>query len=240
MKIGIDPGHGGTDPGAIGPTGLLEKDVNLAISLEVDRILREAELNTFMTRTSDRTMDLVTRSSLLNKMKCDLAISIHCNSAANRSADYFAVFVIQLGGEAEKLALKVIDRVTAATGWSWGADDDGIREKNLHMLRETLMPAILIECGFISNPEQEKQLRDPQFQKKLAQAIAEGVLDYLGRGTQKEADNMTVDEALEILVAKGALLSPDYWRKAAECVKYLDALLINMAKTLQGGKSNGQ
>ncbi len=180
MKIGIDPGHGGRDPGAIGPTRLYEKDVTLGISLELGRLLKEAGLEPVLTRADDRVVELVTRTALLNNQKCDLAISIHCNSSTNRSANYFAVFVQRLGGEAEKLAHKVIDKVTAATGWSWGADDDGIREKNLHMVRETKMPAILVECGFISNPEQEKQLRQPEMQKKLARAIADGILAYLG------------------------------------------------------------
>ena len=180
MKIGIDPGHGGRDPGAVGPTKLYEKDVALGVSLELGRILKNAGPEPVLTRADDRVVELVTRTALLNNQKCDLAISIHCNSSTNRSANYFAVFVQRLGGEAEKLAHKVIDKVTAATGWHWGADDDGAREQNLHMTRETKMPAILIECGFISNPDQEKQLRQPEFQAKLAQAIADGVLAYLG------------------------------------------------------------
>ncbi len=181
MKIGIDPGHGGKDPGAVGPTRLYEKDVTLGISRELSQLLQTAGLETFLTRTDDRTVELSTRTALLNNQKCDLAISVHCNSVTDPKPNYFAVFVHGLGGEAEKLAHRVIEKVTAATGWSWGADDDGIREKNLHITRETKMPAILVECGFISNPEQEKQLRQAEFQKKLARAIADGVLAYLGK-----------------------------------------------------------
>lgn len=234
MKIGIDPGHGGRDPGAIGPTRLYEKDVTLAISLELGRLLKEAGLEPVLTRADDRAVELVTRTALLNNQKCDLALSVHCNSVTDPKPNYFAVFVHGLGGEAEKLAHRVIEKVTAATGWSWGADDDGIREKNLHITRETRMPAILVECGFISNPEQEKQLRQPEFQKKLARAIAAGVLTYLG--IVKGDDVVTVDEALKILVNQGVINSPDYWHNASECVKYLDTLIINMAKKLQGVK----
>lgn len=164
--------------------------MTLGVSLELDRLLKQAGLETVLTRTDDRIVELITRTALLNNMKCDLALSVHCNSSTNRSANYFAVFVQRLGGEAEKLAHKVIEKVTAATGWSWGADDDGAREKNLHMTRETKMPAILIECGFISNPAQEKQLATPEFRKKLARAIADGILAY-PEIEQKEGKSMT-------------------------------------------------
>lgn len=220
MKIGIDPGHGGRDPGAIGPTRLYEKDVTLGISLELGRLLKAAGLEPVFTRTDDRTIELVTRSALLNNQKCGLAISVHINSATRQEANYFAVFVQRLGGEAEKLAHRVIEKVTAATGWSWGADDDGIREKNLHMVRETKMPAILIECGFISNPEQEKQLRQPEFQAKLAQAIADGVLAYLG----KEKGGSAVSDVKVIVKGKelpGKLIDNRTWVPLRELVEAL-------------------
>jgi N-acetylmuramoyl-L-alanine amidase len=230
MRIGIDPGHGGRDPGAIGPTGLYEKDVTLPISMELNRLLQAAGLETFVVRSDDRTMELVTRTALINNMKCDLAISVHGNSTGNQQANYISTFIQAQGGEAEKLAQMVQNELVQATGWP----DGGVRVKNLHMTRETRMPAILCECGFISNPGQEEQLRQPEVQKKIAQAIANGVQAYLG--IAKGDKNMTVDEALEIMVAQGVISSPGYWSKAAECVKYLDALIINMAKKIQGGK----
>jgi N-acetylmuramoyl-L-alanine amidase len=225
MRIGIDPGHGGRDPGAIGPTRLYEKDVTLGISLELGRLLKAAGLEPVFTRTDDRTVELVTRSALLNNQKCGLAISVHINSATRQEANYFAVFVQRLGGEAEKLAHRVIEKVTAATGWSWGADDDGIREKNLHMVRETKMPAILIECGFISNPEQEKQLRQPEFQAKLAQAIADGVLAYLG----KEKGGSAVSDVKVIVKGKelpGKLIDNRTWVPLREIIEALNNQVI--------------
>jgi N-acetylmuramoyl-L-alanine amidase len=225
MRIGIDPGHGGRDPGAIGPTRLYEKDVTLGISLELGRLLKAAGLEPVFTRTDDRTVELFTRSALLNNQKCSLAISVHINSATRQEANYFAVFVQKLGGEAEKLAHRVIEKVTAATGWSWGADDDGIREKNLHMVRETKMPAILIECGFISNPEQEKQLRQPEMQKKLAQAIADGVLAYLGKekGGSAVADVKVIVKGKEL---PGKLIDNRTWVPLRELVKALNNQVI--------------
>lgn len=198
----------------------------LAVSLELNKLLKQSGIDTCMSRYDDQTTELITRTALFNNMKCDLAVSIHCNSSTNRSANYFAVFVQRLGGEAEKLAHKVIEKVTAATGWSWGADDDGAREKNLHMTRETKMPAILIECGFISNPAQEKQLATPEFQKKLARAIADGILAYL-EIEQKEGESMT---DIKVIVKgqeiPGKLIDNRTWVPLRELVETLNNQVI--------------
>ena len=175
-KIGVDAGHGGRDPGAIGPTKLYEKNVTLVIAKEVESLLMLGGLDVCMTRRDDHTMELWERTNLLNQQKCDLAISIHVNSVVNPTANYISTFIQGTGGEAEKLAAKVQVQMIKATGWS----DGGVRVKNLHMTRETKMPAILVECGFISNPEQEQQLRQSEVQEKLAGAIVDGVLAYLG------------------------------------------------------------
>jgi N-acetylmuramoyl-L-alanine amidase len=216
MKIGIDPGHGGFDPGAVGSTRLYEKDVTLAISLELDRLLRQAGLEPVLTRTDDRTVELITRSALLNNQKCDLAISVHINSATRQGADYISTFIQGTGGQAEKLAEKVQAELVKATGWP----DGGVRVKNLHMTRETKMPAILVECGFISNPEQEKLLRQPEMQKKIARAIADGILDYLGKekGGNAVSDVKVIVKGQEI---PGKLIDNRTWVPLRELVEAL-------------------
>ena len=224
MKIGIDPGHGGFDPGAVGLTRIYEKDVTLAISLELDRLLRQAGLEPVLTRTDDRTVEPITRSALLNNTKCDLAISVHINSAARREADYISTFIQGTGGRAEQLAKKVQAELVQATGWP----DGGIRIKNLHMTRETKMPAILVECGFISNPEQEKQLRQPEMQKKLARSIAAGVLDYLGI---KGDDIVAVDvKEIKVIVKgkelPGKLIDNRTWVPLRELIEALNNQVI--------------
>ena len=221
MKIGIDPGHGGRDPGAIGPTRLYEKDVTLGISLELGRLLKAAGLETVLTRADDRTMELITRTALLNNMKCDLAISVHINSATRLAANYISTFIQGQGGEAEKLAGKVQNELVQATGWP----DGGVRVKNLHMTRETRMPAILCECGFISNPEQEKLLRQSEFQKKLARSIADGVLAYLG----KEKGGSAVSDVKVIVKGKelpGKLIDNRTWVPLRELVEALNNQVI--------------
>jgi N-acetylmuramoyl-L-alanine amidase len=175
-KIGLDPGHGGKDSGAIGPTGLYEKIVTLGIALEVERLLEQAGHQVVMTRVKDEGLSLDQRVTILNNTKCDIAVSIHTNSFSKPEPNYITTFIQGVGGQAEKIAKCVQPRLVQASGWP----DGGIRVANLQMTRETKMPAILVELGFISNPEQEKQLVQPEFQKKLASAIASGLLDYMG------------------------------------------------------------
>ena len=119
------------------------------------------------------------------------------------------------------MAAKVQEQLVKATGWM----DGGVKVANLHMTRETKMPSILVECGFISNPKQEALLGTVEMQKKIAVAIVQGLLDYIG----KEVNIMTVDEALVILKEKGIISAVEYWKMAAQCVKYLDNLLISVA-----------
>lgn len=221
MKIGIDPGHGGRDPGAIGPTRLYEKDVTLGISLELGRLLKAAGLEPVLTRTDDRVVELVTRTALLNNQKCDLAISVHINSATRQEANYISTFIHALGGQAEKLAQKVQAELVSVTGWP----DGSVRVKDLHMTRETKMPAILVECGFISNPNQEKLLRQPEFQAKLARAIADGVLAYLG----KEKGGSAVSDVKVIVKGKelpGKLIDNRTWVPLRELVEALNSQVI--------------
>lgn len=174
--IGIDPGHGGHDPGAVGLNGLKESEVTLSIAKRVEAYLVAAGQGVVMTRQEDAYVALLARTALLNQQKVDIAISVHINASTNRTANYVATFIQGPGGQAEVLAKHVQPRLVAATGWK----DGGIRVQNLHMTRETRMPAILVEVGFISNPEQESQLRAITTRDKLARAVADGVLEYLG------------------------------------------------------------
>lgn len=178
MKIGIDPGHGGQDPGAIGAGGTQEKDVNLAIAQRVQYMLARLGIETVMTRNDDSSKSLIARSNLLNGSAVDYAISIHCNSSADPAPNYISTYIQGTGGEAERLAEKVQTRLLQTTGWPNG----GVRVQNLHMTRETRMPAILCECGFISNPLQEMVLASSEFQSRIAKAIADGISDFLNAG----------------------------------------------------------
>jgi N-acetylmuramoyl-L-alanine amidase len=229
MLIGDDAGHGGKDPGAAGLNGLKEKDVNLAIAQSVYYALVSAGLECYMTRKTDESMELLTRTTCINNMGCDYAVSIHCNASDHRDADYIATYIQGTGGKAEQLARKVQAQLVAATSW----EDGGVKVANLHMTRETRMPAILVECGFISNPEQEAQLATPAMQRTIAVAIARGILEYIGVGEAKRMAVTTVSEALKVLQAKNVISDSTYWAKVVETTKFVDALLINMANKIQ-------
>lgn len=185
FKIGIDAGHGGRDSGAVGLKGTKEKDITLGISLWLEQLLHKSNFKTVLTRHTDKHLgandrqDLSARTNLFNNSKCDYAISIHTDASINRTANYFSVYVYGLGGESEKLAKSVASEIKSITGWNWGGVPDGVRVKNLHMVRETNMPSILVECGFISNPTQEELLKQNNTQYKLAKGIYSGLLKHL-------------------------------------------------------------
>ena len=231
-RIVLDPGHGGRDPGAIGPSGTKEKDVNLAVA----RLLAK-ELSYFarpiMTREVDEHRELWERTTLANTVTADLFISIHCNSAKNPDACGTETYVYRFGGEAEKLAREVQVKLVAALK----TKDRGVKEKSLHVCRETKMPAILVELGFISHADEERRLASPEFQKAAARAIVQGVADYLGVSLQqseaKEDESMfqdtkghwaekEIEAAVNLgLVAKGDKFRPDDPLTRAEAVVLL-------------------
>lgn len=175
MKICIDPGHGGKDPGAVGPGGTKEKDVVLAVAKYLKQEL-SAIAQVTLTRTTDQYVELSERAALANNLGVDYFISVHCNSATNQTAKGTETLVYALGGEAEKLAKTVQARLIDVLKTS----DRGVKTRNVYVLRKTKMPAILVELAFISNPEEEKLLTNSVWQQKAAQTIAKGVANYLG------------------------------------------------------------
>ena len=177
MKICIDPGHGGVDPGAIGPTGLKEKDVNLAVGLKLAELLKPiAEVK--LTRTKDIAVSLKDRAQIANSFKCDYFISVHTNSFTDRKVGGVETWAYAPGGKGEKLARAVQPELVKATGFA----NRGVKFNTAFaVLRNTAAPAILTESGFISNPAEEKLLKTAAFREKIAKAIAQGVAKQLGK-----------------------------------------------------------
>ena len=177
MKICIDPGHGGADPGAVGPTGLKEKDVNLAVGLKLAELLKSiAEVK--LTRTKDIAVSLKDRAAIANSWGADYFISVHSNSFTDRKVGGVETWAYAPGGNGEKLAKAVQPELVKATGFA----NRGVKFNTAFaVLRDTKAPAILTETGFISNPTEEKLLRDPAFQAKVAKTIAQGVANHLGK-----------------------------------------------------------
>jgi N-acetylmuramoyl-L-alanine amidase len=173
MKVCIDPGHGGTDPGAIGkvPFILNEKDVNLSISLLLKKELEAKGHTVFLTRDTDISVSLGTRASFANQKNVDIFI-IHCNSSTSNSAEGIETWIFTDSNAGKKLAEPVQQSLISTFSTH---KNRGIKEANFQVLRETEMPAILVECEFISNPTQLQFLSDNNNQKKIAQAIALGI-----------------------------------------------------------------
>ncbi|MBN2753506.1 MAG: N-acetylmuramoyl-L-alanine amidase [Candidatus Goldbacteria bacterium] len=207
----IDPGHGGNDPGAIGPTGLYEKDVVLDVGLKLrEQLKKNKDLKILMTREKDVFIPLKDRAEFANKNKADLFISIHCNAARNRGvqgtrsyiysrtassreAAEAAKFENSRGGSFDMLlsdlkkgAFEYLSIESA--GYIQSSLVKKLKLKWLpterapfYVLAKTGMPSVLVECAFISNKEEEKKLADAQFRASIAAGIYTGVLDYLER-----------------------------------------------------------
>ncbi|MGI9862283.1 N-acetylmuramoyl-L-alanine amidase [Moorella naiadis] len=175
-KIGIDPGHGGSDPGAVAAGELQEKDVTLAVGLDLRHRLQGAGLEVIMSRTEDVDVSLADRAQLFNREQVGLVVSLHVNSAASTTANYVSTFILAPGGQAEKIANAIQPELVAATGWP----DGGVREANFYILRQTDAPAVLVEMGFISNPATASLLATIATRQTLARAIYKGLAVYLG------------------------------------------------------------
>ncbi|MEA5503943.1 N-acetylmuramoyl-L-alanine amidase [Halotia wernerae UHCC 0503] len=167
MKICIDPGHGGIDPGAIGkePEILHEKDVTLSIFLLMKKELEDKGHTVFLVRDKDMTISLSDRARTANQNNADIFISIHCNSHTSNNAEGIETWIFPGSTVGRKLAEPVQKSLTSTF---LNHKDRGIKEANFEVLRETNMPAILVECEFISNPTQLKFLWDKENQEKIA------------------------------------------------------------------------
>ncbi len=184
--IVIDPGHGGSDPGAIGKTGVREKNVALAVSLKLRDILQAGGAKLIMTRTTDRDVfaanasgsdELGARAAIGNNNNADLLISIHANSF--RDPDVKGTSVYYYGQSPySRLLAQTVQYGAVKNG---GLSDRGIYPANFYVLRRTLMPAVLVETAFISNPAEEALLNNPQFQQRLAQGIADGIANFFNQ-----------------------------------------------------------
>jgi N-acetylmuramoyl-L-alanine amidase len=180
--IVIDAGHGGSDPGAIsGTMKMLEKDINLKVALETQRMLEAAGFRTYMIRTNDTYVALQDRAGAANMLNADLFVSIHANSAANKNMK--GVETLYYPSENNPadfrnnkyLATIFQDEMVRALGAA--SFRINARDK-LVVLRETKMPAIITELGFLSNAEEEKLLATSDYQRRAAQGATNAVIRY--------------------------------------------------------------
>ncbi len=181
--IVIDAGHGGKDPGTIGISGNYEKDINLEISKKLAEKLKLKGYKIILTRDSDEYVDNPSRAELANKKRARVFISIHGNAIENNNS-INGVQVLYYPdrestiGDLNNNELARILRNSLINGT--GAIDKGIIErKDLIVLNQTKMPAIIIEYGFLSNENEERLLLTDDYQNKIVNSIVDGLEEYL-------------------------------------------------------------
>lgn len=189
VKIAIDPGHGGMHTGGKGNGGLMEKDINLAVALDLQKILVSWGARVVMTRVQDGQFhvqvddDLDARVGIVNAAKPDLFLSIHTNYVANAGPRGFEVWVPRCSGQRNAQSRDLADLLRKELADVWGnAQDRGTKDDhNLRVLKGTWCPAALVELEFVSNPAVERQLGNPEKQRELATAIAEATYGWAQR-----------------------------------------------------------
>lgn len=181
MKIFIDPGHGGSDPGATG-NGLKEKDLTLKIAKKIKSILKEVA-TVKMSRTTDKYLSLTQRTNMANKWGADYFLSIHINAGGGTGYEDYIYNQLSDSSQAAKIRNTVHTEIMK---WIPEVKNRGKKKANFAVVRQSKMPAVLTENLFIDNKEDAKLLKDGAFLDKLAKGHAYGVAKALGLGTPKE------------------------------------------------------
>ncbi len=188
----VDAGHGGDDGGAIGIDGTVEKDINLDIALKLEKILKFYGFNVIMTRTQDvmtcddgldslrkrKISDIHNRFELMRKNPDAIFISVHQNKFEDSSQHGTQVFYSGNDERSKELAEAIQTSVTLTLQ----RKNDRVVKKSgsgIYLLYHAKIPAVLVECGFISNSDEAKKLKDESYRMKLAILIADGLLKYL-------------------------------------------------------------
>ncbi len=175
----IDPGHGGQDPGAIGIGGLREADVVLDVSKRVKNLLTEKGVNVRLTRNNEVDLDLPLRVSVANRTDADLFVSIHANASRGKRRDINGLETFYYTGWRGRLLAKKIQRQILKV--SPGSPDRGVRQGRFFVIKNTRMPAVLVEIGFLTGRLDARRLEKSIHRKRIAYAITKGILEYLSK-----------------------------------------------------------
>ncbi len=194
----LDPGHGGKDSGAVGKRKVYEKLAVLSIAKRVKTHLEAKKIKVRMTRTDDTFIPLPQRSTFAAKADADLFVSIHADSAGDPGASGVETFIMSVAGSdssnyygkgGDKSAGKgnLHDAANAVLGFSIQSNlvkttkrsDRGLRRARFSVLKNTSCPAALVECGFLSNPEEEALMIEANYREAVARGISNGILGYI-------------------------------------------------------------
>lgn len=174
FKVVIDPGHGGRDPGAIGVTGNYESVFTLNLSQKVYKLLeQEPQIQPYMTRNEDSAVSLDDRSKFANKLQADLFISLHGNTYT--SSEIRGTETYYYRSDSKTLAGILHDHVVKAAK----LPDRNVRKEEYRVIKDTNMPAVLIEIGYLTNKQDESQMLLEEFRLHTAKAIVAAIKQYL-------------------------------------------------------------
>lgn len=183
VQVILDAGHGGSDPGKVGIDNILEKDINLQIALKVKANLDKENIIVTLTRESDKELgdgetgskkveDMKARVKMINEIKPEMVVSIHQNSYQDSKIKGAQVFYYSHSTDGKDLAEIMQDSLLAV-------DEQNHRKAKAndtyYLLKRTEVPTIIVECGFLTNPEEAAKLSGEEYQEQIAQAIAEGI-----------------------------------------------------------------
>jgi N-acetylmuramoyl-L-alanine amidase len=178
----IDPGHGGKDSGDVGLEDLRESDVVLPISLQVATILNKQGVTTKLTRSSDTFVGLDERLEISKRAKASMFVSIHANSIDN-NPDAQGLETYHYDNTSKPLATAVHGNILKEISATKPLVDRQVRRARFLVLRKSTIPAIVIETGYITNATESTWLANPEYRDRMAVAIANGILKYLGKET---------------------------------------------------------
>ncbi len=190
LTVIVDAGHGIPDGGAVGVSGSVEQKINLDIALKLKEVLEAKGISVIMTREDEnglwddehqsirqkKVSDMNNRLNIMNKSHADLFISIHMNSYPNHKTSGLRVFYAPNHNEIKPLAENIQIRMQDITGANTTVVKSA--DKTLFLMKNPPIPAILVECGFISNPTEEKKLQEADYQARLAWAMADAIEKY--------------------------------------------------------------
>ncbi len=178
--VAVDPGHGGSDPGAIGASGLREKEVNLAVALELAALLEEAGAEVVMTRSGDHSVRNARRVEVANEAEADVFVSIHANAYSDPESNGTETYYCS-ENDHSSASRYLAEQVQREMVSALGLRDRGVKQRSFYVLKNTEMPAVLVELGFLTNATEEKLLEKNETHVKAARALFEGLEAYLQR-----------------------------------------------------------
>lgn len=192
----IDAGHGGKDPGKVGVNAALEKDINLSIALRLKRLLEQNDVVVVMTREEDKDLaseqavsrkneDLRARAALISEASPIVMVSIHQNSYPEKDVDGAQVFYYSGSEEGKQLGVMIQESLKSEI--KDGNHRVAKANKDYYLLKKANCPAVIVECGFLSNPEEAALLATKEYQEKVAFSVHLGIMEYIN----------TVDSAKE-------------------------------------------